>query len=286
MRKARIFVFPNWQFELRPDARAILPNRDQVRCTKHPFDIIKHLFNNHAVHSLAQWLSPALSKSDQAKVQLLEAAVRIFGERGLKGATVRDIAKAAGQNVAAIAYYFGSKEKLYEAIIQGIVREMRSALGDILDQIERLAQQDRPAPAEARALLKSFLGAVYLRILSRNEATPIARLIVREQLEPTPAFEILYREAFRKVHEALSLLVGVALGRNPRERKTILRTHLLMGQVYFFAMSRETILRRLGWRRLDGKHADLVVELLHENIDALMASLAEANPTATTHSRS
>lgn len=238
------------------------------------------------MRSLSQWLSPDLSKRDQAKVQLLEAAVRIFGEKGLKGATVRDIAKAAGQNVAAIAYYFGSKEKLYEAIIAGIVREMRATLGDILEQIERLAEQDRPSPAEARALLKSFLGAVYLRILSRNEATPIARLIVREQLEPTPAFEILYREAFRKVHESLSFLVGVALGQNPRERKNILRTHMLMGQVYFFAMSRETILRRLGWQQLDGKHADMVVELLHQNIDALMASLADASPKATPHSQS
>ena len=235
---------------------------------------------------MSQWLSPALSKSDQAKVQLLEAAVRIFGEKGLKGATVRDIAKAAGHNVAAIAYYFGSKEKLYQAIIEGIVREMRSALGDILEQIERLARQDRPSPVEARALLKSFLGTVYLRILSRHEATPIARLIVREQLEPTPAFEILYRHAFRKVHESLSLLVGVALGHDPRDRKNILRTHMLMGQVYFFAMSRETILRRLGWRQLDGKHADLVVELLHQNIDALLVALAEPRQNPITHKRS
>ena len=219
--------------------------------------------------------SMAPSKSDRAKARLIEAAVRIFGEKGLKGATVRDIARAAGQNVAAIAYYFGSKEKLYHTIIEGIVSEMHHALGDILDRITELARQERPKPAAARALLKSFLGAVYLRVLSRNEALPIARLIVREQLGPTPAFEILYHKAFRHLHEQLCFLVGVALGRSARERQTILRTHLLMGQVYFFAMSRETILRRLGWRQLEGKNAELVVALLHENIDALLISLAQ-----------
>jgi len=125
-------------------------------------------------------LTPTPSKSDQAKARLLKAAVYLFAEKGLKGATVREIAKAAGQNVAAIAYYFGSKEKLYEAIIEGIVRELRFALRDVLEQIEQLARQNHPSPTEALALLKSYLGAVYLRVLSRNEATPIARLIVRE----------------------------------------------------------------------------------------------------------
>ena len=230
--------------------------------------------------------SMAPSKSDRAKARLLEAAVRIFGEKSLKGATVREIARAAGQNVAAIAYYFGSKEKLYQTIIEGIVGELHQALGDLLTDIADLARQERPDPAAARALLKSFLGAVYLRVLSRNEALPIARLIVREQLGPTPAFEILYHKAFRQLHEHLCFLVGVALGRDPRERETILRTHLLMGQVYFFAMSREAILRRLGWRQLEGKNAELVVALLHQNIDAVLISLAQAGQQEESHSRS
>jgi TetR/AcrR family transcriptional regulator, regulator of cefoperazone and chloramphenicol sensitivity len=244
------------------------------------------MFNIQAMRPMSQLLTPALSKSDQARARLLEAAVRIFGEKGVKGATVRDIAKAAGQNVAAIAYYFGSKEKLYQAIIEGIVREIRHTVKDVLEQIERLQREAQPSPIEALGLVRSFLGAVYLRVLSRNEALPIVRLIVREQLGPTPAFEILYQKAFRQLHEALCFLMGVALGNDPRERSNILRTHMLMGQVYFFAMSRETILRRLGWRTLEGKNAELVVEVLYQNIDALLASLAQANTNPQRHSLS
>ena len=70
------------------------------------------------------------------------------------------------------------------------------------------------------------------------------------------------------------LLVGVVLGSDPRDRKIILRTHMLMGQVYFFAMSREAILRRLGWMTLEGKNADLVTDLLEENLEALFSGLA------------
>jgi TetR/AcrR family transcriptional regulator, regulator of cefoperazone and chloramphenicol sensitivity len=217
----------------------------------------------------------APSKGDRARRRLLAAAVVIFGRHGPAGATVRAIARAAGQNVAAIAYYFGGKQGLYHAVIEGIVREIRGHLAEVLAQIDSARLRGTLAPAEARRLLKLFLRTIYLRVLSRDQVAPIVQLIVREQLGPTPGFEIFYRQAFRELHEALCFLVGEALGRSPRQRATILRTHMVIGQVYFFAMSREAILRRVGWRTLEGKNAELVVEILDEHIDALLGALAE-----------
>ena len=48
---------------------------------------------------------------------ILIAAEQLFGERGFDGTSVRDIAQNAGVNLAMISYYFGSKEKLLEALI-------------------------------------------------------------------------------------------------------------------------------------------------------------------------
>ena len=48
---------------------------------------------------------------------ILIAAEQLFGERGFDGTSVRDIAQSAGVNLAMISYYFGSKEKLLEALI-------------------------------------------------------------------------------------------------------------------------------------------------------------------------
>ena len=59
------------------------------------------------------------SKGEQAKNQLIAAAIAQFGEYG-QHATTRDIAAQAGQNIAAITYYFGSKEDLYLACAQWI----------------------------------------------------------------------------------------------------------------------------------------------------------------------
>ena len=183
------------------------------------------------------------SKREHARRRLLSAAVEVFGERGFEGATVREIARAAGQNVAAIAYYFGGKKRLYRTVLETIVSELRQRLGEVLGEIEELRRCRNPSPEEALRLLNRFLRNVYVRLLSRNETVPIVRLIIGEQLNPTEDFDILYEHGFRELHEGLCFLVGTILGQNPHRQDVIVRTHMLMGQVYFFAMSREAILR-------------------------------------------
>ena len=48
----------------------------------------------------------------------MEAAEELFAEKGFDGTSVRDVAKEAGVNLAMISYYFGSKEKLMEALFR------------------------------------------------------------------------------------------------------------------------------------------------------------------------
>jgi AcrR family transcriptional regulator len=221
----------------------------------------------------AAFFQPKLSKSDRARLKLLEAALHVFGRKGPEGATVREIASAAGQNVAAMAYYFGNKKKLYYAVLEGIIREIHHQLAPEMEAMTRLSREPHPDPAEAARLLGRLLSRIYLRLLSRDDAAPIVQLIVREQLGPTAGFEILYEHGFRGLHEGLCFLVGVSLGRDPLAPETMLKTHMLMGQVYFFAMSREAILRRLKWKTLEEPNADLVIQVLNENLRALLPAL-------------
>jgi len=50
------------------------------------------------------------------QVQIMEAAEQLFAEKGFDGTSVRDISDKAAVNLAMISYYFGSKEKLLEAL--------------------------------------------------------------------------------------------------------------------------------------------------------------------------
>jgi AcrR family transcriptional regulator len=66
-------------------------------------------------------------------LRLLDAAERIFAEQGIEAASVRAITQAAGANVAAVSYHFGSKQDLVAALLERRVNEMHDARRPLLD---------------------------------------------------------------------------------------------------------------------------------------------------------
>ncbi|HQW84848.1 MAG TPA: TetR family transcriptional regulator [Ferruginibacter sp.] len=77
------------------------------------------------------------------QIQIIETAEKLFADRGFDGASVRDIADEAGINVAMISYYFGSKEKLLEALFNyramGTTQKLVSMIADkALKPVEKI----------------------------------------------------------------------------------------------------------------------------------------------------
>ena len=87
----------------------------------------------------------AAEKTDKRE-HILIVAEELIGTNGFDGTSVRDIAHKAGVNLAMISYYFGSKEKLLEALIEfragyahGILEELnKDASLNPWDKIDRL----------------------------------------------------------------------------------------------------------------------------------------------------
>jgi TetR/AcrR family transcriptional regulator len=104
-------------------------------------------------------------KSERTRAAILDAAERLFAERGFAATRLEDVAEAVGIRRASIVYYFRDKRVLYEAVLAavfgGFREELERALappGKLLDRIERavLAFVDYVAgrPALARILLR------------------------------------------------------------------------------------------------------------------------------------
>ncbi|WP_396192038.1 TetR/AcrR family transcriptional regulator [Flavobacterium sp.] len=68
------------------------------------------------------------------QIEILNVAERLFAEEGFDGTSVRDIAKKANINVAMISYYFGSKEKLLEALVIHRIGTMKLRLENLLQE--------------------------------------------------------------------------------------------------------------------------------------------------------
>ena len=68
----------------------------------------------------------------ETRDRILQAAEDRFARDGYSGATVRAIAQAAGITPAMIHYYFGSKEKLYHAVLERIARDFEAMAHEIV----------------------------------------------------------------------------------------------------------------------------------------------------------
>jgi AcrR family transcriptional regulator len=65
------------------------------------------------------------------KEHIMNAAIALFAEKGFEGSSIRDIAASADVNIAMINYYFGSKEKLFEALVHAKAANTRIVLDEI-----------------------------------------------------------------------------------------------------------------------------------------------------------
>jgi AcrR family transcriptional regulator len=97
---------------------------------------------------------------------LLQTAARLFAEHGFEAVSTRLLAKEAGVNIAMIAYYFGSKEKLFEAIIDEHIPKTRETLIGFLNL--NISSWDKFSFAIDNYVDKMFQNGSFTKLLYRE----------------------------------------------------------------------------------------------------------------------
>lgn len=89
----------------------------------------------------------ARNAGKDARQRILDAALEIFSDEGFAGTTTREIAARAGVNLGLIKYYFGSKDALWRAVVDGVFAQLNTEIGDVAAQVaggpEAIAAQVR-----------------------------------------------------------------------------------------------------------------------------------------------
>lgn len=118
--------------------------------------------------------------------QILEAALRIFGEKGFDAASVREIASSVGVNHALIRHHFQNKEELWKEAVTFLFNRMQAELAvepgseEHLSQFERLKNWIRRYvaycarhPEHARIMVQqSIHGSDLLRWMAKSFIAP------------------------------------------------------------------------------------------------------------------
>lgn len=190
------------------------------------------------------------ARGDATREMLVASATEAFARVGYHAASTRAIAEAAGVNQALIGYHFRNKDGLYLAVFEHIAENISGHVGPVVDAIEsRLAQNNDHDLDERRdaylPLLRQLADAM-LALMAREETASWAQLIVREQLAPTSAFNILYDGFMGRMLKLLTRMVERLDSRGSLgdPRMVVLG---ILGQVLVYRTARAGVLRHMQW---------------------------------------
>ena len=131
--------------------------------------------------------------------RLLDVAEELFAEHGFDGTSVRELAGAAECNIAAVNYYFGGKEKLYEEVFRRHLSEMRDIR---VASIERVMRDSDGGP-ELEEVLRAFAEAFTEPLADRVKASQFMELMGREMVEKCLPPDVFAKEMILPTMSAL-----------------------------------------------------------------------------------
>lgn len=165
--------------------------------------------------------SPA---TDPTPESLLVAAGEIFARRGYEAATVAEITRAAGTNVASVNYHFGDKHSLYLAVLR------HSLPPPFEPSIKTTA-----AHASPEKQLIAFIVEFVRALIGEGRPSWGARIMAREIAQPTAALPEVIGEIMRPRYERLRAIIGAYLGERPASERVRFVAHSVIAQCVHWA---------------------------------------------------
>lgn len=199
------------------------------------------------------------------RLALIEAGIALFGRQGYAATSVRELATAAGANIAAIAYHFGGKAGLRLACAEEFGRRMGQAMA---------ATPVRPDPTrtEAQDELAAILRAALGFFLGDRGPGGMVPFLLRELAEDGPGIEVVYQSFAEPMHRRLAALWALATGLDPDSAKVRLAVFSLIGQIMYFRIGQPVVSRRMGWAGYGPAEIDQIAGQILRNLAAMLAA--------------
>lgn len=213
------------------------------------------------------------------KERLFQTAQKLFGDRDPADVSVRELAKEAHVNIAAINYHYRSKEGLYQAVIEHIIEIMETIFKQTkaeFDEDKLRLEKETFSAEETKTFYirwyKRLIQTIARAILSRHlEGNSMHKLMIRLQMTGGHGFELLYERLnffFLIMDECLEEITG------KKGRKNILRMHAILGQIIIYVGTSHTVSRRLGVEKIGVEDVEEMIEVIVENSDAILNHLS------------
>ena len=212
---------------------------------------------------------------------LINAAEKLFIEKGHHATSLRDITREASANLAAVNYHFGSKESL----IQAVLKRRLSAINDErMLALDRLEQQNPGKPLKPSQILDAFFGTLLRMAPDENsQESGVLMLLERTMTDPAAFIHTLFAHEYAPVMNRFREALFAALPGVPQD-EIIWRFQFMLGATSYAIVGPKALRRATGWRDSgsDKEDAELLLpRLMSFLLGGLRAPLPERSDVQT-----
>ncbi|MCK9293598.1 MAG: TetR/AcrR family transcriptional regulator [Desulfobulbaceae bacterium] len=187
---------------------------------------------------------------------LINAAGQLAAEKGFASVSTRAIADLAKENVGSIHYHFGSKEKLFKAMVQTVVQVWKDN-----PVSELLKQYDTDTPQGQAQAIRAIVHRNIALLFGRELPIWHCRVIFQVVHKKGPLREIFKNELITPSHNTIKTLLKRI---NPAidDKEAFLRILTMNTPVFFHADRMDFILESLGEKRYSAEYLQKLEEVI------------------------
>lgn len=201
--------------------------------------------------------------------KILRTALKMFAVATPAAVRMRDLAKEAKVNLAAVNYHFKTKDALYIEVAKLIVRLFQIQYEPYVNRFEEI-KVSRNAE-DAIELIKDVLAS---RIRCESKYNKYSRYIVlilmREELCNGAPFDMFLKKLFIPRTKITAELIDIATNGRISGEKARIAAKILLGQTHLFNSARTGVKIDLNWKTFGEKEAEKVREINSEFVDKIL----------------
>ena len=159
-------------------------------------------------------------KDENSKTRILEAATKLFAQKGFDGTSIREICKKANVNLCMISYYWGGKQELYNGIIENLLEKQIEYSKNFLD----LNKNPKSMSIDECADLLMVISEKFVDFFYTNISSDLIVLLLKEQQKP----DFIVKSP---VLDYMRAVVARVLNKDVNDRLVIFKTLFMLSQV-------------------------------------------------------
>jgi AcrR family transcriptional regulator len=163
----------------------------------------------------------------RTRTRLMEAALNLLAECGEDGVSLRDVTNAAGTNVSAVSYHFGSLQSLFDAAVEDALERYLDAQLEAVSAIDAESTIEQLASAFARPMVRA--------LTTGGRDLAVIRIVARAGVDPPQGWDRL-DSTFARI---IASVVRVLKVRVPgvKDQELVFRTRCAAGLLNWLALA-------------------------------------------------